>query len=273
MPWQKEAQELIAHRWRTSSSAKARRCHRDTCRSRRSSQTGTDDRPVSRVDDEAQAPCAARSALLARGRRRAPREDEPQVAVPLRQRHEQRVRLGRDPHVLDARHRPRRLHAVDPAKTPRRGIGIIITPTPRLARYARAPRRARGAAAPPRATRRRPSRRGTAAPGAEAADGARRHFEHVHAASFTRHSAWTGPGAGRARRPPPPPPSTIRACTSAGGARRRDVNRLLEERAVERVRLVEDRERLESAARQHALDRVLGAGNAPACPLLVDEPE
>ena len=42
-------------------------------------------------------------------------------------------------------------------------------------------------------------------------------------------------------------------------ARRRDVDRLLEVRAVERVRLVEEREHLERAAAQEPLDRDLGA--------------
>ena len=42
---------------------------------------------------------------------------------------------------------------------------------------------------------------------------------------------------------------------------RRDVNRLLEERTFERIGLVEDRERGQLSARQHALDRELRAGN------------
>ena len=37
MPWQKEAQQLVASTWRTSSSAKAPRCLPATCRRRASS--------------------------------------------------------------------------------------------------------------------------------------------------------------------------------------------------------------------------------------------
>src|SRR5688572_33389383 len=46
-----------------------------------------------------------------------------------------------------------------------------------------------------------------------------------------------------------------------GLTRGRDVNRLLEKRTVERVRLVEDRERNKRAAREHSFDGELGAGN------------
>ena len=79
--------------------------------------------------------CAARSARSTASARRAAREDEPEIAGALRQRHQQLIRLRGDPHVVDAgdaRAPPRARHAAIARRA--RGIGIIITPDARGSR-------------------------------------------------------------------------------------------------------------------------------------------
>ena len=127
------------------------------------------------------------------------------------------------------------------------------------------PRRARDAAGAPRATRPpRPAsaRHETAGPGADAADGSCGDFEDVDAFdSLTRHSTCTGPWYS----------PIARTAIGDGGHdallhvgrrhRGRAIDRLLEERTIERIRLVEDRQYLEHAMVEQPLDRVLSAGN------------
>ena len=60
--------------------------------------------------------CAARSARSDVSRASGAREDESQIAGALRQRHQQLIRLRRDPDVVDVRHAARRLDAVDAAE-------------------------------------------------------------------------------------------------------------------------------------------------------------
>ena len=77
----------------------------------------------------------------------------------------------------------------------------------------------------------------------------------------SRSSAWSGP-LGEPERPCPVRDDPLDLALERGRvARRRDVNGLLEVRAVERVRLVEQREHLERAAAQEPLERDLRAGH------------
>ena len=110
-------------------------------------------------------------------------------------------------------------------------------PPPRVSRdHRRSTRPTRAAAAPPRATRRRPApprSRNAEHARAQPADRPRRDFEHIHA-PVARHAALgvdrTVVQAQRLRRPRH---RRQRSCClrTASSARRRDVDRLFEERA------------------------------------------
>ena len=120
MPWQKEAQELIAQ---ADGGFLLRRRRRAAARVRAAADevavgsAGTDHGHFPARSTKPQAGRAPRAAPARRARGiGAAREDESQIAAPLRQRHEQRVRLRRDPHLVDAGDRPRLLHTVDTAR-------------------------------------------------------------------------------------------------------------------------------------------------------------
>ena len=227
-----------------------------------------------RIDDERRAARAPRAAPARTAEpRRRPREDESEVAGAFGQRHEQLIRLRGDPDVVDVR-RPARAASTPstPRRMPRRGIGIIITP---LASRLAAPRAGIFAERVPKeellegdcglriadcgltaiadeAQRAR----------AQAADRARGDFEHeARPPSLTRHSAWTGPWC----RPMAFAARVDRLDDSIldlrRRRRRRDVDRLFEERAVERFGLVEDRQDVQRAVVQQRLDRVLASGD------------
>ena len=131
---------------------------------------------------------------------RRAREDEAEIAGALRQRHQQLIRLRRDPDVVDVRHpraasRPstRREHAAPRDRNHHDAGGARLAAPGR-----RRLRPARAAAAAPRAeigARDRRSRDDEAQRArAQAADRPRGDFEDEHAVGrFTRHSAWIGP--------------------------------------------------------------------------------
>ena len=81
------------------------------------------------------------------------------------------------------------------------------------------------------------------------------------AAALTRHSAWMGPCVRPSARHAAVDRVVHRALHRRRRARRRHVDRLLEERTVERIGLVEDRQHLQRAVDEHALDGVLLAGD------------
>ncbi len=165
-----------------------------------------------RIDREREARVRRAQRALDVAARRAAREDEAEIARALGQRHQQLVRLRGDPHVVDAvdaRARPRRRRRR--GSTPRRGIGIIITPDARASRdqpsddSPSACRSSSSSSEMRRVAGRRPLRLEPQRARAQAADRPRGHFEDEHAAaSLTRHSAWIGPcrrpsARGRAR--------------------------------------------------------------------------
>ena len=174
--------------------------------------------------------------------------------------------------VLDAGHAPGRPRAPRTARsTPPRGIGIIITP-------AAAPLALERVDGPsPSAWRRISS--SSVIPVAEAeraraepADRARRHLDHPRPLARSP-AARRGPAprSGRAPRTPPQRVSAHRRLDVGGQARRRDVDRLLEERAVERIGLVEEGEHVQvapdaGAPRARPRARARSARRAPRRP-------
>ena len=125
------------------------------------------------------------------------------------------------------------------------GIGIIITPEAGAVQRAgaRRPRRARGGGSALPAACRRSNR---SALRAQAADGPRRRFQHPGALAVVAQfgmctGPWCRPSACTARAVV----SSSASCTAARLARRRHVDGLFEERALQRIGLVEDRQRLE----------------------------
>ena len=207
--------------------------------------------------------CASRTDPSASRRRRRAPEDESQVTGAFRQRVQLLIRLRRDLDFIDVRHRARRLDAIDAAEDaaarnressspPRRGARAASRASARPARAAAAAPRSRCAA--PRALEAQRLR-------AQPADRPRRHFEHVHAlavdAALGVHRTVMQPERLRRAR------HRRRDLRLDPGVhlRRRHVNRFLEERAVERIGLVEDRERPQRAVLEQALERELGAGN------------
>ena len=77
----------------------------------------------------------------------------------------------------------------------------------------------------------------------------------------SRASAWTGPSRSPSAAGPGGDGLHHPLLERGRVARRRDVEGLLEERAVERVRLVEERQDLEPPAPEEPLERHLGAGD------------
>ena len=150
----------------------------------------------------ARAPRAARASTSAGAA--GAREDEPQIAGALGQRHQQLIRLRGDAGRRRCRGTPRAASTPStPRNMPRRGIGIIITPEAARSRgpRRRRSRRARDAAGVPRARsvgigdRRLATDRDRSA-------GARAHRPPIGRAAtsstntpsaLTRHSAWIGP--------------------------------------------------------------------------------
>ncbi len=200
--------------------------------------------------------CASRRALLDVAGARAAREDEPQIARAFGQRHQQLVGLRRDPDLVDAGDprapRPRRRRA---RYTPRRGIGIIMTPEARRFAHVRrgifaervAQQQLLSEIADSRTADCLDCRLGSAAPGRTGRrSAAPRLRARRRRPAFTRHSAWIGP----CRKPSPRGPRRRRRRWRAARRRRRrgrDVDRFLEERTVERIGLVEDREHVQLA--------------------------
>ncbi len=201
---------------------------------------------------------SAASTASAVGRRR---EDEPQVAGAFRQGVEPLPGLGAHHDAGHVRHlaaRPRR--RAPRAASRCAAIGTISTPaargrrrqpasdSPTAARSSSRFERQRLASRRPRSGARGRTARQSAAPPLPAPRPRRR---------LTRHSAWIGPCQS---------PAARAACVTAAmtahrrrvaARRRRDVERLFEERTVERVGLVEHRQHVQRAVFEHALERHL----------------
>ena len=231
MPWQKEAQQLVTKHMEDFFFGEGaalppgyvpQQAGEGLTRNFAVSQTlqrAPSRTSIASIDGERQPPVRLAHGRFRLRRPRRPREDESQVAARLGQRLEQLIRFRGDADVLDVRHRAGRSSPADARKTPRRGIGIIITAAAdRHAPAADRLRRARAAAARARASDvdlvdvKRSTREH------RPADRPRRHFEHVHrrpAAGLTRHSAWIGPCAGRARRAARDRTSTIAPVASS----------------------------------------------------------
>jgi hypothetical protein len=220
--------------------------------------------------------CASRSDLLDSIEALAAREDEAQVAGAFGQRHEQLIWLRGDVHLVDTGNRTRLVQAVTRRRIPRFGMGIIITPLAASSRRygagfspsawrSRSSSREHGSPAAngvrsrfsresPVRTRKSRSDPETQGARAEAADRTGGNFEHEHAIRVH-------PALGMDRSVPQT--QRLRGRGDAGddgalrlrGCRRgRQVNRLLEERTVQRIRLVEDRQYLQGTVVQQSLD-------------------
>ena len=99
MPWQKEAQELIAKQMEDFFFGEGRRSLRATCLSRPSSRS--QHRELA-FDHELEPRVGIAQRAIDVGGLASSRKDEPQVTLSFRQRHQRRVRLRGDPDVLDA---------------------------------------------------------------------------------------------------------------------------------------------------------------------------
>ena len=145
-----------------------------------------------------------------------------------------------------ARRAPRRPPA---SSNPRFGIGIIITADALRARGAHASRRSPSACRSSTSSRLGARLVEAQHLRAQSADRPRRDLEQHDAGADRRGTPrGSGRGAARARAAPRCDGRRAIACARAGvERRRRDVDRLLEERAVERIGLVEDRRRRCSA--------------------------
>ena len=201
----------------------------------------------------------------------APRENEPQVTSAFRQRLEQLVRLCRDLHLFDERHRRA---ASSPDTLEDAAVRNRESSSPRQPGFPRVPRHSSPSACRKQHLLERPEspppllKRSD--PRAQPADRPGRHLQHVDAvridAALRVHGAVRRPSAEPRAAPHrgSPAPAPLKS-------RRRDVDALFEERTVERIGLVEDRERAEAAVRETPRPRTR-AGDEPLDQQLAFEP-
>ena len=258
MPWQKEAQELVTKHMEDFFFGEGAALPPATSRSK---QVPSRQENLRHVDLNRAAKCASRTPPRSRPRLVAAREDESQVAPPSGSGSSNwsGFAVMRTSRCRASRAAVESLHAC----RPRAGIGIIITPdAPVLARQVPSrpsPSRAAGSLLrAPRVSAAGASNRRTL--GAEPADRSRRDFEHQTPSGDAALGVDRSVHAGRARASPRIVSWIARSVFRRRG-RRRDVDRLFEERPFERIRLVEDREDVQTAIASGPLrSRIRGPG-------------